>query len=79
MNQEQQVELVRLFLEEEVQAAIKDLNAEGAPGLDGLPMFFYSEFIELVGPKVMAMFKEFLQEIYSMEKINKSQLSLLLE
>ena len=37
LNQDHQAELVRPFLEEEVQAAIKGLNAEGALDLDSLP------------------------------------------
>ena len=32
-----------IFLEE-VRVVIKGQNAEGAPGPDGLPVFFYSEF-----------------------------------
>ena len=59
LNQDQQVELVGPFLKEEVQAAIKGLNAEGAPSLDGLPEFFYNKFWGLFRPGVMATLKNF--------------------
>ena len=58
-NQDQQVELVRPFLEEEVQAAITGLNAEGASSLYSLPVIFYSEFWGLVESKMMATLEEF--------------------
>ena len=51
VNQKEQVHLVRLFLEEEVRAAMKGSNAEGAPGPDSRPVFFYSEFWSWPGPK----------------------------
>ena len=44
LNQDQQAELVRPFLEEEVQAANKGLDAEGALGFDDLSMFFIANF-----------------------------------
>ena len=39
--------------------AIKGLNGEGSPILDGIPMFFYSKFWELFGKEVMASLDEF--------------------
>ena len=77
VNHAQQGELMKLFSEEEVCMAIKGLNAKGAPGLDGLPVFFYTVFWELVGPEVMAMLDEFWQGMKNMEKINRSHLFLL--
>ena len=46
-------------MEEEIQAAIKGLNAEGASGPDDLPEFFYNKFWGLVRSKVRAMLEEF--------------------
>ena len=74
LNQDQQAELVRPFSEEEVQAAMKGLNAEGAPGLDSLPVFFYSEYWGLVRSEVMATLEEFQHGTRDMMKINKSHL-----
>ena len=67
MNQAQQAELVKPFLEEKVCVAIKGINAKGAPGSDGLLVFFCSEFLELVRHEVMAMLEEFRQGMGSME------------
>ena len=61
------MQLVRLFFEEEVRAAIKGLNAEGALGSDGLLMFFYVKFWELVGPEVMATLNEFWPGVVNIE------------
>ena len=35
---------MRPFPIEEVRAAVKGLNGEGAPGPDGLSVFFFEEF-----------------------------------
>ena len=68
--------LVRPFSEEEVQAAIKGLNGEGSPRLDGFLVLFSKDFWDLVMPDVMAIFKEFRQVNFGMERINKSHLFL---
>ena len=79
VNKHQQPKLVRLCLEEEVQAAIKGLNVEGVPSLNGLPVFFYSEFWGLVRSEVMGTLYEFQHKIGNMSKINRSHLFLLLK
>ena len=49
MTQEQQMGFMRPFLKE-VKAAIKRLNGEGAPSLDGNQVFFFNIFWEkLIG------------------------------
>ena len=53
------------------------LNAEGAPRLDGLLVFFYSAFLGLVSSEVMSMLEEFRYRMGDMAKINKSHLFLL--
>ena len=77
MNHEQQVAWMRSFIEEEIQVAIKGLNAEGAPSPNGILVPFYREFWELVRGEVMATLEEFWQGTDSTEKINKSHLFLL--
>ena len=76
-SQDQQATLVRLFLEEEVQAAIKGLNVEGAHGLDGHPVFFYNWFWGLVRSDVMAKLEEFQHRREDIMKINRSHIFLL--
>ena len=77
VNHEQQKALVRPFVEEEVKAAIKALNAEGARGLDGIPMVFYKEFWEFIRAEVMVTLEEFQQQTSNTEKINKSHIFIL--
>ena len=79
VSQDQQAELVRLFLKEDVQVAIKGLNAEGATSPDGLHVFFYNEFWGLVRSNVMVPLEEFRHSIDNMMKINRSHLFLLLK
>ena len=45
----QQQDLIASFSDDEVKAAIRGLNSEGAPGPDGIPVFFYLECWDIVG------------------------------
>ena len=69
--------LIRPFTVEEVYSAIAGLNGEGAPGPDGLPVFFYKEFWALVKGDVMATMEELRSPQANMERINKSYLFML--
>ena len=68
---------MRSFIEEEIQVAIRGLNAEGAPSPNGILLPFYREFWELVRGEVMATLEEFWQGTGSTENLNKSHLFLL--
>ena len=59
MNRAQQAALMRPFAEEEVQATIKGLNAEGALGPECHSSVFLREIWEQVEVEVMAMLEEF--------------------
>lgn len=50
--------LIQLITEAEVSAAVKDLQQQRMPGLDGFPMEFFSPFIDLVIPMITKMFQE---------------------
>ena len=73
----QQGQLTRPFTEEEVRAAIRGLNGEGAPGPDGIPVFFYQECWDLVGPEVMATIEDFCIGVCNMDHMNKAFLVLI--
>ena len=73
----QQGQLTRPFTEEEVRAAIQGLNGEGAPGPDGIPVFFYQECWDLVGPEVMATIEDFRIGVCNMDRMNKAFLVLI--
>ena len=68
----QQQELITPFSEEEVKTAIRGLNSEGAPGPDGIPVFFYIECWTKVGPDVMATIEEFRAGRCNMNRLNNA-------
>ena len=57
--------------------AIHCLNSEGAPGLDGIPVFFYSECWAKVGPDVMATIEEFWTRRCNMDRLNRAYIVLI--
>ena len=68
----QQQALVRPFIEEEVRSAIRGLNWEGAPGPDGLLVFFFRDSWATVGVEVMHAVKLFRRGELNMDRINWS-------
>ena len=77
LSAEQQDQLTRSFTEEEVRAAVQGLNGEGAPGPDGIPVFFYQKCWDLVGPEVMATIEDFQIRVCNMDHMNKAFLVLI--
>ena len=65
------------FLVDEVQAAINGLNAESAPGQDGIPVFFYRDYWDRVAPDLMALMDEFHAGSARMDNINRAYIALL--
>lgn len=74
---DRRAELVDPFTTEEVQKAIAGLNAEGAPGPDGIPVFFYTEFWGTVGPDVMETLDRFHRGVCNMDRLNRSYVVLI--
>ena len=72
LSSTQQQDLITPFSEEEVKVAIRGLNSEGAPGPDGIPIFFYSECWDAVGPEVMATIEDFRAGRCNMNRINRA-------
>ena len=64
-------------LTDEVWEAICGLNAEGAAGTDGIPVFFYKNCWARVGPDVMALLEEFHAGTCPMGRINWAYIMLL--
>ena len=60
-----------------MRAAIHGLNAEGARGPDGIPIFFYKDCWAKVGPEVMALMKEFHSSTCRMDHINRAYITLM--
>ena len=72
-----QQQLICPFSLEEVKAAVWGLNSEGAPGPDGIPIFFYKECWNVVGPEVMAVLDEFRGNRCHMARLNRAYLVLI--
>jgi len=45
-------ELLKPFVEDEVKQALKQMDANTAPGSDGLPSLFYKQFWEKIGKEI---------------------------
>ena len=73
----QRQELIASFSDDEVKAAIRGLNSEGAPRPDGIPVFFYLECWDVVGAEVMAMIEDFRVGRCNMDRLNKAYIILL--
>ena len=65
------------FSEEEVKVAIRGLNGEGAPGADGIPVFFYSDCWDTVGPDVMATLEDFQVGRCNLDRLNRAYIALI--
>ena len=77
LNPSQQQQLICPFSEDEVKAAMRGLNNEGAPGPNGIPMFFYKDCWDTVGHKVMEALEEFREGRCHLDQLNKAYIVLL--
>ena len=77
LSSDQQQELISPVTEEEVLVAIRRLNSEGATGLDGIPVFFYLDCRDVVGPEVLATIEEFQAGRCNMDRLNRAYIILL--
>ena len=57
--------------------AVWSLNGEGAPSPDGIPVFFYKECWDVLGPEVMRLKGDFYAGWCQMERLNKVYLVLI--
>ena len=77
LDQSQQQQLILPFSEDEVKAALQGLNNEGAPGPDGIPVFFYKDCWDTVRYEVMAALEDFRAGRSEMDRLNKACIVLL--
>ena len=73
----QQQQLTTPFSEDEVIAAVRGLNNEGAPGPDSIPVFFYKDCWDTVGHEVMAALEDFRAGRCNMDRLNRAFIVLL--
>ena len=77
LDPSQQQKLILPFSEDEVKDALQGLNNEGAPGLDGIPVFFYKDCWDTVRHEVMAALEDFRTGRCQMDRLNKAYIVLL--
>jgi hypothetical protein len=65
------------FSEEEIREALFGSHADGAPGPDGIPFFFYQKFWELVKPEILSMFNDFSKGELDIYRLNFAMLTLI--
>ena len=73
----QQQQLILPFSEDEVIAAVRGLNGEGAPRSDDIPVFFYKDCWDTVRHEVMAALEDFRTRRCHMERLNRAYIVLL--
>ena len=73
----QQQQLILPFSEDEVIAAVRGLNNKGAPGPNGIPVFFYKDCWDTVGHEVMATLEDFRAGRYNMDRLSRGYIVLL--
>ena len=77
LSPDEQGSITGPFLVDEVRAAIGGLKAEGAPGPDGIPVFFYKDCWDRVALDVMALMDKFHAGSARMDQINRAYIALL--
>ena len=68
--------LEEMFTEEEILAAVSELNDDKAPGSDGFPLAFWSFSLDFVKEEVMGFFREFFQNDQFVKSLNATFLVL---
>ena len=75
---QQEADILELpFMEEEVHSALRDMNGDKAPGLDGFTGAFWQFCWEFVKEEVMEMFKEFHEHKTFLKSLNATFLVLI--
>ena len=65
------------FTEDEVQAALVDMNGDKAPSPDGFTLFFWQSCWDFVNEEILEMFKEFYDQNIFLKSLNNTFLVLL--
>ena len=69
--------LIKQFIRDEVEAALKQMHPSKSPGPDGMPALFYQKYWDIVGSDVMNMILNILNSNTSMADINKTYITLI--
>jgi hypothetical protein len=71
------ITLVEPFSEQEIKAALDDMNTNSAPDPDGLPTEFYKSFWDQIKESVLEMFDRFYKGELNLSKLNYGLISMI--
>lgn len=71
------VELTKVFAEEEIFAALKQMHPSKAPGPDGFSPCFYQRFWHIVGKDVVACVRRFMDSEDLLRQVNTTHVTLI--
>jgi hypothetical protein len=74
---EEAQELVKPFTSKELEEALKDMDANSAPGPDGLPVGFYREFWNEIKSIMLEMFQNLYRGRLNLSRLNYGMISLI--
>jgi hypothetical protein len=77
VSDEENVGLARTFSEEELEAIVKDMKTETAPGPDGLPVAFFKRFWAQVKHGILHILNDFVLGRVDIARLNFGILSLI--
>ena len=77
MSCQQQQQLIISFSEDEVIAAVRGLNSEGALEQDGISVFFYKDCWDTVGHNVMVALEDFRAGRCHMDRLSRAYIILM--
>ncbi|OQU88913.1 hypothetical protein SORBI_3002G120601, partial [Sorghum bicolor] len=77
LSEEEANELIKPFSVSEIEAALKDMDSNSAPGPDGLPAGFYKKMWPHIGETVVEMFNKLHFEELNMSRMNYDMITLI--
>ncbi|WKA01542.1 hypothetical protein VitviT2T_019819 [Vitis vinifera] len=77
ISQQEAENLERFFTEDEIHAALMEMNGDKAPGPDGFTMAFWQSCWDFVKEKILEMFKDFYEHSSFLKSLNNTFLVLI--
>ena len=77
ISQQEAENLERSFTEDEIHAALMEMNGDKAPGPDGFTMAFWQSCWEFIKEEILEMFKDFYDHSSFLKSLNNTFLVLI--
>ena len=72
ISQQEAENLERFFTEDEIHAALMEMNGDKAPGPDGFTMAFWQSYWDFVKGEILEMFKDFYEHSSFLKSLNNT-------